>query len=238
MTAISSRAEDAFDNPAKSAYRARHLHVLREQAPELWKDGNGSLLGAWLELVGSTGWLMRRLLIDEGAIQARSFVGVDLDTDRIAEYRTRFPESRWLAGDLLDLIHQPELEDVAVVHFDGYEAAASPRLVHIGEQLMILLRRAVARFGAAALIWNTDLDACRLRRQSADRALHAHAGVLAAILREAVYARRMVRDDALLAGADGPWVARPKFIGTKGAFEIYRGTTTGHRMACLRAILR
>ncbi|MCW8138438.1 MAG: hypothetical protein KIT58_05980 [Planctomycetota bacterium] len=238
MTEVSLRAEDAFDNAAKSAYRARHLEVLREHAPELWSDESRALNGAWLELMGATGWRTLELLLGAGALAAGSFVGVDLDVRRIADYRARYPEARWVAGDLLDLVLRPELEDVSVVHFDGYEAVASPRLEHVGEQLTLLLRRAVARFGAAALLWNADIDACRLHRIPAARSLRTHATTLATVLRAATGARRMVQPCALLPTDSERAVAAPSFVGQVGAFQIYRGKPGGHRMACLSAVVR
>lgn len=47
----SNRGQDAFDNPAKAAYRQRHLDVLRT-VPELCGEAGGRLQGSWLELMG------------------------------------------------------------------------------------------------------------------------------------------------------------------------------------------
>lgn len=239
MIEVSDRASDSFDNTVKASYRSRHVDVLRAQVPELWDDeGRPRLRGAWLELMGATGWKTLDLLVNEGALGRSAFVGVDLDAARIAGYRARYPDARWLAGDVLDHVQRPELEDVSVVHFDGYEAAGGRRLEHVGEQLSPLLRRAVARFGAAVLLWNADLDATRRLGQPAARALRLHATTLAAVLQGAVGARRAFGAEGLLAAGAEHAVTDPAFVGLVGAFEVYRGKGGGHRMACLRAVLR
>lgn len=239
MSEPSSRRDDHFDNSAKTAYREGHLTALREHAPELWEDeGRTRLRGAWLELMGATGWRTRDLLVSSGVLPSDRFVGVDLDADRIAAYRARYPDSRWLAGDLLDLIDCPELHDVTVLHYDGYEAVGGPRLEHVGHQLASALQRSVAQHGAAALFWNADLDACRLQHRAPDQALRRHAQLLARLLRDALGPRRgLLATDLLPTGAE-QLPADPAFTGWAGRFEIYRGKPTGHRMACLRLILR
>lgn len=236
---VSDRGMDAFDNGPKAEYRARHLQVLREQVPELWDEESPQRLqGAWLELMGATGWRTLDLLVEAGALTPAGFVGVDLDGQRIEDYRRRYPGARWLAGDVLDLVQRVELEDVAVVHYDAYEAVASSRLDHIGEQLAVLLRRGVDRFGAALLLWNADLDSVRRLGQAAPAALRAHAATIAGVLRSALGKRREIGNEALLPPGAEVAVAAPAFVGAVGAFEVYRGKRSGHRMACCRAVLR
>lgn len=236
---VSNRATDTFENEGKRAYRARHLEVLRDQAPELWTDDPpGRLRGAWLELMGSTGWRTLELLTDAAVLSPSSFVGADLDQDRIDDYRRRYPDARWLAGDVLDHVGRPELDDVSVVHFDGYEAAGSVKFDHLGEQLGVVLRRAVARHGAGALLVNSDLDATRLHGQPPAAALRRHATTLAAVLSGVGVARREVTSETLLPSRAEKAVAARGFVGLLGAFEVYRGKATGHRMACCRVILR
>lgn len=238
MTPVSDRREDAYDNPAKSAYRERHLSALREQAPELWDDEERTRLsGSWLELMGTTGWRTLELLVGTGAIGTEQFVGVDLDLARIDSYRAQYPHASWLAGDLLDLVDRPELREVTVLHYDGYEAVGGTRLEHVGEQLCAMLRRAVQRHGAGALMWNADLDATRLRHQSASEALRDHAQVLSRVLRRSLGPRRDLASTALLPPGDESRVDS-SFVGPVGSFEIYRGKSTSHRMACLRLVVR
>lgn len=235
---VSDRTTDSFDNPAKSLYRQRHLDVLREQAPELWLDDDRRRLrGGWLELVGATGWRTLELLETTGALEPEQFVGVDFEEPRIEEYRTRFPRARWLAGDVLDLVDRPELEDVVVIHYDAYDAAGARHVEHVGEQLGALLRRAVEGYGAAALLWNTDLDAGRRLGWRAGASLRSHAVRVCGVIRGALGPRRVLDPDAMappaaVAAADGG------ATGMLGSFDVYRGKTTGHRMACLRLILR
>ena len=58
MTDLSDRQSDAFDNPAKMAFREGNLRVLREAAFLRWEDGDRIRLRcAWCELMGGTGLL-------------------------------------------------------------------------------------------------------------------------------------------------------------------------------------
>lgn len=238
MKAVSDRTTDAFDNPAKAAYRERHVEVLRS-VPELWDDAAGpGLRGSWLELMGTTGWRTLELLTSAGAIHHEQFVGVDLDLPRIEGYRARYPRARWLQGNVLDHVAGPELQDTSVVHYDGYETVDSPKLDHVAEQLRPVLRRSVDRHGAAVLIWNADLDASRLRRRSPVDALQGHAVALAEILREIGGDRRSFEVSGLLPGGQERVVGHLGFTGLVGAFEVYRGKPGGHRMACIRVVIR
>lgn len=240
MTAgVSNRVADAFDNTAKAEYRAKHLEALREAAPELWEDDDRRRLrGAWLELMGATGWRTLELLVGAGALSEENFVGVDFDADRIDAYRTRYPRARWLAGDVLDLVNSSELEDVSVLHYDGYEAAGSARMAHVAEQLTTVLRRSVETFGAAAVVWNADLDACRLQGAQPAAALRAHARTLAALLTGVAGERRLFTQERLLPTGADTLVTDTRFVGAAGSFDIYRGKSTGHRMVCLRVVIR
>jgi hypothetical protein len=93
MPAVSDRQQDAFDNPAKMACRAGNLRVLREAAYLLWEDGDRVRLRCdWCELMGTTGLLTLDLLEREKVLSAGGFVGIDLDTVRIAEFRHQRPD--------------------------------------------------------------------------------------------------------------------------------------------------
>lgn len=238
MIGVSDRRTDAFDNPWKATQRLRHLDVLRK-VPELWQDGQmPRLRGSWLELMGATGWRTLELLTDHGAILPEQFVGVDLDAQRIEDYRHRYPGARWLGGNVLDLVCRPELRDTSVVNYDAYEEVASPRLAHLVEQFAPVLRRSLDLFGAAALLWNADLDSPRLRRRSPLDALRTHAGVIAGLLERVAGERRTLDVSRLLPTAQACAVREATFTGVIGAFEVYRGKPGGHRMACLRVVLR
>lgn len=188
--------------------------------------------------MGSSGWRTLHMLMEAGVLTPRSFVGADLDAERIAAYRLRYPEATWVAGDVLDHVERAELADVSVLHFDGYEAVGSARVEHVGEQLGVVLRRAQVRHGAAVLLWNCDLDATRLHRQAAPAALRHHAESLAAILAAAAGDRREITPESLLPDGVEKAVAVPGFVGLVGSFEVYRGRSVGHRMACCRMVLR
>ncbi|MCO5166652.1 MAG: hypothetical protein M9894_09830 [Planctomycetes bacterium] len=235
---VSDRDTDSFDNPAKTLYRQRHLDALRAQAPELWLDEERRrLLGGWLELVGATGWRTLELLEGTGAIEPEQFVGVDFEAPRIEDYRARFPRARWFAGNVLDLVNKPELDDVVVVHYDAYDAVGGRHADHVGEQFGALLRRAVEGYGAAALLWNTDLDAGRRLGWPAGASLRAHADRVCSVLRGALGPRRTL-DPGVMVPPDAVAQANAGAVGMLGSFDVYRGKTAGHRMACLRLVLR
>src|SRR5438270_4741024 len=121
MTPLSDRRHDAFDNPAKLACRAGNLRALREAAYLLWEDGGRTRLRCdWCELMGATGLLTLDLLEREGVLATGGFVGVDLDPARIADFRQRRPDLKWVAGNLYERLDAPELANVGVLNLDEY----------------------------------------------------------------------------------------------------------------------
>ncbi len=62
--------------------------------------------------------------------------------------------------------------------------------------------------------------------------------MLAGILAAAAGGRRELSPEMLLPTGAEEAVAARSFVGLLGACEIYRGKATGHRMACVRLVLR
>src|SRR3954451_2412259 len=117
MTPLSDRQHDAFDNPAKMACRQGNLRVLREAAFLLWQDGDRVRLRCdWCELMGTTGLLTLDLLEREKVLSPGGFVGIDLDTVRIAEFRHQRPDLKWVAGNLYEQVEAPELANVGILN--------------------------------------------------------------------------------------------------------------------------
>lgn len=236
----SDRVHDNFDNPSKAACRERNLLAVVEQAPELWDDDDEQphLRGDWCELMGQSG--IRTLEMLEGAdvlAPGGGFVGVDLDAERIAALEARFPSRKWVAGDLLDALKRPEVENVAVLNFDSYEAVGTEGLVPIARQLSTILKRAITRFGACVLFMNGDLDAVLRLGRRPGAGLRRHAITLADVLEGALARGRRLTDDMLLpVGAESSLDGG--FVGIVGCFEVYRGKVGGHRMANARILLR
>src|SRR6266849_5147815 len=121
MTPLSGRHSDAFDNPAKMAYREGNLRVLREAAFLLWQDGDRTRLRCdWCELMGATGLLTLDLLEREGVLAPGGFVGVDLDAGRVEGFRQQRPDLKWVAGNLYERLDAAELARVGVLNLDVY----------------------------------------------------------------------------------------------------------------------
>src|SRR5271155_3017294 len=99
-----------------------------------------------------------------------------------------------------------------------------------------LVRRGLERFGEFALFWNQDLDSVSRRRQNRGEALRRHADMVSNV-RQGCLPRRELTS-AMLLPAGSETEIDGGFIGVLGAFEIYRGSARGHRMANLRIILR
>jgi hypothetical protein len=99
-----------------------------------------------------------------------------------------------------------------------------------------LVRRGLERFGEFALFWNQDLDSVSRRRQIRGEALRRHADMVASVLQGCLPRRELTSAMLLPAGSEAS--IDDGFIGVLGAFEIYRGSARGHRMANLRIILR
>jgi hypothetical protein len=234
---ISNRENDAFDNPAKMACREGNLRVLREAAFLLWEDGERNRLRCdWCELMGSTGLLTLDLLEREGVLAPGGFVGIDLDPARIGGFRQRRPDLKWLAGNLYEGLDAPELAKVGILNLDAYGEVANRSAQVDFPLLRGLVKCGLETFGEFALFWNQDLDAVVRRRQSRGEALRRHAEMVCEALRGCLPRRELTPAMLLPDGTEREIDAG--FLGVRGAFEVYRGSTRGHRMANLRVILR
>ena len=236
MSPTSDRQKDVFDNPAKMACREGNLRVLREAAYLLWNDaGRARLRCDWAELMGETGLLTLELLEREGVLSSGGFVGIDLDPARIEGFRQRRPDMKWVAGNLYERLDAPELANVGVLNLDEYGEVGN-RCAPVDFPLIRgLVKRGLDTFGEFALFWNQDLDAVVRRRQGRGEALRRHADTVCEAL--AGYLPRRELTSGMLLPDGGEKEIEDGFVGVLGAFEIYRGSVRGHRMANLRLIL-
>ena len=99
-----------------------------------------------------------------------------------------------------------------------------------------LVERGLDAFGEFALFWNQDLDAVVRRRQGRGEALRRHADTVCETLRGCLPRRELT--SGMLLPDGGEKEIEAGFVGVLGAFEIYRGSARGHRMANLRLVLR
>lgn len=237
MSSLSSRQHDAFDNPAKAACRLGNLRALREAAHLLWEDGNHRRLRCdWCELMGQTGGLTLDLLEREAVLAPGGFVGIDLDRQRIDGFRQQRPDLKWVAGNLYEMLDAPELAGVGVLNLDEYGEVGNPDSMVDFHLIRGLVQRGLEKFGEFALFWNQDLDAVVRRRKSRGQALADHAAMVCDMLRGCLPRRELT--PAMLLPEGSEQAIEAGFVGTLGAFEIYRGSERGHRMANLRVILR
>jgi hypothetical protein len=237
MTELSDRQADAFDNPAKMACRLGNLRVLREAAFLLWEDGDRTRLRCdWCELMGATGLLTLDLLEREGILAPGGFVGIDLDPARIDGFRSQRPDLKWVAGNLYERLDAPELANVGILNLDEYGEVGNPSAGVDFDLIRGLVQRGLDTFEEFALFWNQDLDAVVRRRQERGPTLRRHADMVCEALRGCLPRREWTSVMLLPEGSEQQIDAG--FIGVLGAFEIYRGSARGHRMANLRVILR
>jgi hypothetical protein len=237
MTDLSDRQSDTFDNPAKMACREGNLRVLREAAYLLWQDGDRIRLCCdWCELMGATGLLTLELLEREQVLAPGGFVGIDLDSVRIAEFRQQRPDLKWVAGNLYERLDAPELANVGILNLDVYGEVAGRSAPVDFPLIRGLVKRGLDTFGEFALFWNQDLDAVVRRRQDRGQALRRHAEMVCETLQGCLPRRELTAEMLLPEGSEKD--LDDGFVGVLGAFEVYRGSVRGHRMANLRVILR
>jgi len=237
MSTLSDRQNDAFDNPAKAQCRAGNLRVLREAAHLLWEDGERLRLRCdWCELMGATGLLTLDMLEQESVLAAGGFVGVDLDSGRIDGFRRSRPDLKWIAGNLYEHLHAPEMANVGILNLDEYGEIGSRSAETDFPLVHGLVKRGLERFGEFALFWNQDLDSVSRRRQNRGAAMRYHADMVASVLQSCL--PRLELTSAMLLPAGSEVEIDAGTVGVFGAFEIYRGKSRGHRMANLRVILR
>lgn len=237
MSNHSDRQSDAFDNPAKMACREGNLRVLREAAFLLWEDGDRTRLRCdWCELMGATGWLTLALLEQEGVLAPGGFVGIDLDPARIDAFRQRRPDLKWVAGNLYERLQAPALAHVGILNLDEYGEVGNRSAQVDFDLIRGLVKRGLDSFGEFALFWNQDLDAVVRRRQDRGQALRRHAEMVCEALSGCLPRRELTSAMLLPEGSEKEIAAG--VVGVLGAFEVYRGSVRGHRMANLRVILR
>jgi hypothetical protein len=237
MPPLSDRQHDVFDNPAKMACREGNLRVLREAAYLLWEDGDRIRLRCdWCELMGETGWRTLDLLESKEMLAPGGFVGIDLDPTRIDDFRQRRPDLKWVAGNLYERLEAPELANVGILNLDEYGEVANRSAPVDFPLIRGLVQRGLDTFGEFALFWNQDLDAVVRRRQDRGQALRRHAEMVCDALRDCLPRRTLASEMLLPEGSEKQIDAG--FVGVLGAFEVYRGSVRGHRMANLRVILR
>ncbi|MBI1913660.1 MAG: hypothetical protein HYS12_02725 [Planctomycetes bacterium] len=237
MTPLSDRQSDAFDNPAKMGCREGNLRVLREAAFLLWEDGDRTRLRCdWCELMGATGLLTLDLLEHQGVLAPGGFVGIDLDLSRIEGFRQRRPDLKWVAGNLYERLEAPELANVGILNLDEYGEVANRSAPVDFPLIRGLVQRGLDTFGEFALFWNQDLDAVVRRRQDRGQSLRRHADMVCEALKSCLPRRELTSGMLLPEGSEDQIDAG--FVGVLGAFEVYRGSVRGHRMANLRVILR
>jgi len=237
MALLSDRQRDAFDNPAKMTCREGNLRVLREAAFLLWEDGSRTRLRCdWCELMGETGLLTLDLLEREGMLRPNGFVGIDLDPVRIDGFRQRRPDLKWVAGNLYERLESPELANVGILNLDEYGEVGNRSAQVDFDLIRGLVKRGLDLFGEFALFWNQDLDAVTRRRQKRGQSLRRHSDMVCEALKGCLPRRELTSAMLLPEGTEKE--IDSGFVGMVGAFEIYRGSARGHRMANLRVILR
>jgi hypothetical protein len=234
---LSDRQHDAFDNPAKMACREGNLRVLREAAFLLWENGDRTRLRCdWCELMGTMGLLTLDLLEREKVLAPAGFVGIDLDSARIDGFRERRPDLKWVAGNLYERLDAPELANVGILNLDEYGEVGN-RSAQVDFPLIRgLAKRGLDAFGEFALFWNQDLDSVVRRRQGRGQALRHHTEMVCDALSGCLLRRELTSEMLLPAGSEEKIDSGD--VGVLGAFEVYRGSVRGHRMANLRLILR
>ena len=141
-----------------------------------------------------------------------------------------------MAGNLYERLEAPELARVGVLNLDEYGEVGNAGAEADFPLVRGLVQRGLEQFGEFALFWNQDLESVVRRRQGRGRALRQHTDRVCEALR-GLRARRELTSEMLFP-AGGEEQIDAGFVGALGAFEVYRGSWRGHRMANLRLVLR
>ncbi len=179
----------------------------------------------WCELMGETGLLTLDMLEREGVLAAGGFVGVDLDAARIDGFRRARPDLKWIAGNLYERLHAPEMANVGVLNLDEYGEIGSRSAETDFPLIHGLVQRGLERFGEFALFWNQDLDSVSRRGQKRGEAACApprrhggeRHGFKAALPRQAELTSAM-----LSCRQEAKWRLMPEMSAFSGAIEVYR----------------
>ena len=141
-----------------------------------------------------------------------------------------------MAGNLYERLDAPELANVGVLNLDEYGEVGNRSALVDFPLVRGLVQRGLDTFGEFALFWNQDLDAVVRHRQDRGQALRRHADMVCEALRGCLPRRELTSTMLLPEGSEKE--IDSGFVGVLGAFEVYRGSVRGHRMANLRVLLR
>ena len=172
----------------------------------------------------------------QSVLAPAGFVGIDLDSARIDGFRQRRPDLKWVAGSLYEQLEAPELANVGILNLDEYGEVGNHSAQADFPLIRGLVERGLDTFGEFALFWNQDLDAVVRRRQDRGQALRRHADMVCEALKNCLPRRELTSGMLLPEGSENELDSA--FVGVLGAFEVYRGSVRGHRMANLRVVLR
>jgi hypothetical protein len=143
---------------------------------------------------------------------------------------------KWVAGNLYEQLDAPELAKGGILNLDEYGEVDNRSAQVDFDLIRGLVKRGLEAFGEFALFWNQDLDAVVRRGQARGESLRRHSDMVCDTLRGCLPRRELTSAMLLPDGSEKE--IDSGFVGVLGAFEVYRGSVRGLRMANLRVVLR
>ena len=225
---LSNRKTDEFYNDSKQQSRINNFNVVLNS--NLVKDNK--LICSWCELMGASG--IETLSLVNDVLKPNGFIGIDLDSNNIADIKSKRPDLQWLSGNIWNFI--PSLNDVGILNLDIYGNVGYEKDYRDLSRIKRLITKSVNEFGEFILFYNKDLDGVVRQGKKIGESLRYHTNQICDVFDEFLPNRKFNALTLLPSGSEKE--IDNDFVGLIGAYEIYRGKSNGHRMANLRLIFR
>ena len=226
----SIRQTDEFFNSSKQSTRQNNISVVEQSNLII----DNKLCCSWCEIMGASGMETLTILEEKELLNPGSFIGIDLDKDRISNFRSQRPDLQWFANNIFDIL--PQLNDVGVLNLDIYGKVGYDKDYYDLSLIKVLITKSIKKLGEFILFYNKDLDATARQKIKRGDALRYHSDRICEVFKDYLPNRQF--DSLNLLPKNAEEKIENGFVGQIGAYEIYKGKTNGHRMANLRIIFR
>jgi len=163
-----------------------------------------------------------------------NFIGIDLDPDNIIKYKSIYPNYQWHVANFFDIINK--LDDVGVLNLDIYGNVGYDRDYADLLRIKSIIHKSINKFGEFILFYNKDLDGVLRQKQNPGKMLRYHSQKICDAFNNYLPNRKFDLYSLMPQGAEKE--INDGFTGIIGAYEIYKGKSSGHRMANLRLLFK
>lgn len=226
---ISDRSSHQFFNSSKEQTRINNINIVKQT--NLIEDNR--LICSWCELMGTSGIETLNLLESQNLLNPNGFIGVDLDENIINNFKLQKPNYQWYAGNIFNVANN--LQDVGVLNLDLYGNIDCKEIKYMAP-IKRMIQKSIHKFGEFVLFYNKDIDSVVRQQKDKIQSLRSHTEAICKSFDNFLPNRKL--DPYQILPKNYEYKLENNFVGTLGAYEIYKGKKNGHRMCNLHLIFR